>query len=189
MTVPLPRLAWLLVGLMFVALPRVARADDPATRTARRHFEQGEKLFALGRFDEALDEYQDAFDAKPIPAFLFNIGQCYRNLGDYDQAIFSFKKYLHLRPDAPNRDAVEDLIDKLEEKRERGEGHRRHLDGGTKPPPPPPRVVVTSTPIYKRWWFWTGIAVVAGAGGFGVYEAVHGGPPSTDLGNLPGVGP
>ena len=61
-----------------------------------------EKLFALGKFDDALDEYQKAFDAKPMPDFLFNIGQCYRNLGDYQQAIFSFKKYLKLEPDAPN---------------------------------------------------------------------------------------
>ena len=36
------------------------------------------------------------------------------------------------------------------------------------PPPPRPRAaplaaapVAQSTPIYRRWWFWTGIAVVA----------------------------
>src|SRR5687767_10367698 len=105
---------FLLLIVCFVAVPsRPAQADDPATRASRRHYERGEKLFALGKFDDALEEYQTAFDAKPLPGFLYNIGQCYRNLGDYDQAIFSFKKYLKLEPDAPNKEAVERLIEEL----------------------------------------------------------------------------
>src|ERR1043165_2734994 len=118
------RLFLLLMVCLAVIAPSIARADDPATRAARRHYERGEKLFALGKFDEALDEYQEAFDAKPLPGFLYNIGQCYRNLGDYDQAIFSFKKYLKLEPDADNKDAVERLIQDLEDQKERGEGEK-----------------------------------------------------------------
>src|SRR5580765_3001478 len=91
----------------FVAAPsRSVHAEDVQTRAAKRHFERGEKLFALGKFDEALEEYQKAFDAKPLPDFLYNIGQCYRNLSDYDQAIFSFKKYLNLQPNAADKDKV-----------------------------------------------------------------------------------
>ena len=170
-----------LLALLFAVSPRVARADDPAPRASKRHFDRGEKLFALGKFDEALDEYQKAFDAKPIPDFLFNIGQCYRNLGDYQQAIFSFKKYLKLEPDAPDKDKVEKLIDDLEEKQERGEGQRLVGKKDEPPPPPPPG---ESTPIYKKWWFWTGVAVVGAAGGVGVYEATKGGAPGSTLGNI-----
>lgn len=166
-----------LFALLLVA-SRPAIADDAATKAAKRHFDRGEKLFALGRFDDALDEYQKAFDAKPIPDFLFNIGQCYRNLGDYDQAIFSFKKYLKLEPDAPDKDKVEKLIDDLEEKKERGEGQKLVR----KPDEPPPRT--SSTPIYKKWWFWAGVGVVGGAAGFGVYQATKGGAPDTGLGNI-----
>src|SRR5687767_9859602 len=116
------RLFLLLMVCLAVAVPvRTASADDPATRAARRHFERGEKLFALGKFDDALEEYQTAFDAKPLPGSLYNIGQCYRNLGDYDQAIFSFKKYLKLEPEAANKDSVERLIEELEEQKARGE--------------------------------------------------------------------
>lgn len=170
-----------LLALLFAVTPRVAHADDPATRAAKRHFDRGEKLFALGKFDDALDEYQKAFDAKPIPDFLFNIGQCYRNLGDYQQAIFSFKKYLKLEPDAPDKEKVEKLIDDLEEKQERGEGQRLVGKKESPPPPPPP---AASTPIYKKWWFWTGIAVVGAGTGVGVYEATKGGAPGTSLGNI-----
>ena len=38
----------------------------------------------------------------------------------------------------------------------------------TTPPPPPPEET-ESAPIYKRWWFWTGIAVVAIGAGAGAY--------------------
>jgi tetratricopeptide (TPR) repeat protein len=180
---------WLvLVFVCVTALAGLARADDPAMRTAKRHYDRGEKLFALGKFDEALDEYQKAFDAKPLPGFLFNIGQCYRNLGDYDQAIFSFKKYLKLDPDAPNKDKVHKLIDELEDKQERGEGQK--LVPKKEPEPPPrdepedkPRPVAHH-PIYTKWWFWTGIGVVAIAGGVGGYELTQSSPPSTSLGNI-----
>jgi tetratricopeptide (TPR) repeat protein len=168
-----------LLALLFAVAPRSAFAEDLATKAAKRHFDRGEKLFALGKFDVALDEYQKAFDAKPIPDFLFNIGQCYRNLGDYDQAIFSFKKYLKLEPDAPDKDKVEKLIDDLEEKKERGEGQKLVKKPDEPPPPPPGR-----TPIYKKWWFWAGVGVVGGAASFGVYEATKGGAPDTNLGNI-----
>jgi tetratricopeptide (TPR) repeat protein len=171
------RLFLFLVVCFAVAAPSVARADDPANRAARRHYERGEKLFALGKFDEALDEYQKAFDAKPLPGFLFNIGQCYRNLGDYNQAIFSFKKYLKLEPDADNKDAVEQLITDLEDKKARGDGAKFVR----KKPRPPEE----DKPIYSKWWFWTGVGVVTVAGGVGIYSATRpNGPPTTDLGNI-----
>ena len=167
----------LLLCVVFVSVPaRLAHADDPATRSARRHFERGEKLFALGKFDVALDEYQTAFDAKPLPAFLYNIGQCYRNLGDYDQAIFSFKKYLKLSPEAENREAVERLIDDLEDQKARGEGEKFNRE----------KQASANKPVYTKWWFWTGVGVLAVAGGVGIYAATSGGsgPPMSDLGNI-----
>jgi tetratricopeptide (TPR) repeat protein len=162
---------------------RVAWADDPALREAKLHFERGEKLYALTRFSEAIDEYQRAFDAQPLPDLLFNIGQCYRNLGDYDSAIFSYRKYLTLAQDPPNRAQVEQLIRDLEAKRTASNTQRL----GLRPPPstpPPPAEHSPERPIYARWWFWTGIAVVAVAGGVTAYELSSGGPPSTSLGNI-----
>ena len=186
----MPLIRLIVVALFGVALLAVpARADDSATKTAKRHYERGEKLFALGKFDKALDEYQQAFDAKPLPDFLYNIGQCYRNLGDLDQAIFSFRKYLKLEPDAADRDKVEKLIADLEDKRDRSEG-KKLVEPPPQPPPPQqtpptqPPPPVAHTPIYKTWWFWTGIAVVAVGGSVGIYEGAKSSPPGTDLGNI-----
>jgi len=181
----LPRLLLAMIAVALAA--HSAAADDPATRDARRHFERGEKLYALTRFSEALDEYQKAFDAKPIPDFLFNIGQCYRNLGDYDSAIFSYRKYLTLAPDAPNRAQVEQLITELQGKKDQSDTRRLGLSPGRPPPPlrPAAAPAPAERPIYARWWFWTGIGVLAAGGGVVAYEVTRPqGPPSTNLGNI-----
>jgi tetratricopeptide (TPR) repeat protein len=175
----------LLLALLVTAwVARVAAADDTATRTAKLHFDRGEKLYALAKFSDALDEYQKAFDARPLPDFLFNIGQCYRNLGDYDSAIFSYKKYLTLAPDAPNRPQVEQLIGDLESRRDHNDtrrlGLQRRPDPGPAPQAPP-----SDRPFYATWWFWTGVAVVGAGAGLTVYEVTRpSGPPATDLGNI-----
>jgi len=171
----------LAICIAAVAPARVAHAEDAAMRSAKRHYERGQKLFALQKFDEALDQFQQAFDAKPIPGFLFNIGQCQRNLGDYESAIFSFKRYLKLDPDADNREQVEELIEQLEKKQAAEESKKRRLrkekvKEEERPPPP------AGHPVYTRWWFWTGVVVVGAVGGVGVYAATSGGgPPDTTL--------
>ncbi len=181
MTRPLIRTAVIfVVTLLFVG----SAFADPAERAAKRHFDRGQKLFALGKFDQALDEYQQAYDAKPIPDFLFNIGQCHRNLSNYDAAIFSFKKFLKLAPDAENRDQVEEYIADLEAEQEKDNARKLKLVD-ERPPPPPPE---GETPVYKKWWFWTGIVLVGAGAGVGIYAATRPGetssPPMTTGGNI-----
>lgn len=180
-----PRRATAVFALLALLLPLLvsvphAAAEDADTKAAKRHFTKGKKLFALGRFEEALGHYEKAYEAKPIPAFLFNIAQCHRNLGHLDEAIFSYRRYLTEQPDAENRAEVEQQIDELEEERD-----RRNAANLTDPPPPVPKPGGPARkPIYARWWFWGGIAAVAGASA-GTYLLTRGGDvPPTDLGNV-----
>lgn len=85
-------------------------AGAPADKQAREHFQNAENSFNLGRFPDALADYQAAYEAKPLPGFLFNIAQCYRNMQSYDRARFFYRRYLALDPKTPNRRLVEDLI-------------------------------------------------------------------------------
>lgn len=182
---PPPRVSLVLALILalgtFLAPRPAAAGEDAATKAARRHFSKGDKLFALGRFDEALGHFEKAYEAKPIAVFLFNIAQCHRNLGHIDEAIFSYRKYLSEQPDADNRDKVEQQIEELEEERDK-------RDASIIQPPPtmgarkrqPPR----RQPIYARWWFWGGVAAVAGASA-GTFLLTRGGEaPPTDLGNV-----
>jgi tetratricopeptide (TPR) repeat protein len=153
-------------------------------QAARKHFEHAEKLYALGKFQDALVEYEAAYEAKPLPGFLFNIGQCYRNLGNYKQAVFSFKKYLDEKPDAKNRDAVEGLIADLEKKgAEQEKRNKPDLTPHSDPSPPPREVVVArppeepepERPLYAKWWFWTIIGAAAVGAGVAIYAATSSG--------------
>jgi tetratricopeptide (TPR) repeat protein len=105
---------WLCAALLCCATLRTAQADDRAERTARAHFKRGERAFNLGKFKEAERAYAAAYQAQPLPAFLFNLAQCHRNLGNPERALFFFRRYLTLEPDGPNRKMVLDLIDEQE---------------------------------------------------------------------------
>ena len=183
-----------LVAVATVPASAFAQAPDEAARVrARKYFEKGQKLYNLGKFEEALGQYEKAYDEVELPELLFNIAQCHRNLDHFELAIFSFKKYLREKPAADNRAAVEKVIEELEAAKAKRDaehppqrlppvptGHEPDGVGITKPPPAP-------TPYYKRWWFWTGVAVVAGGGlAAGVLIAGGGGGvPGSDLGNIP----
>ena len=186
-----PRRVWLAVSLILavtVAAPgtRTAHAEDAATKQAKEHFFKGEKLFALGRFEAARDEYEAAFEAKPLPEFLYNIGQCHRNLGDYESAIFSFRKYIKLKPDANNREAVEELIDELEDELAQAQRDAEKSRRDEIPGRPPPARDTQSRPIYKKWWFWTGVVVVGAAATTATILATSPSSsiPDSDLGNV-----
>jgi tetratricopeptide (TPR) repeat protein len=66
--------------------------------------------YRLGRFGDALAKYTRAYELYPVAGLLFNIGQCHKNLKDYDKAIFFFEGYLRDAPTASNRALVKDLI-------------------------------------------------------------------------------
>lgn len=171
---------FLLALALIAAGARTASADDPALVTAKLHFDRGEKLYALAKFGDALVEYQKAFDAKPLPDLLFNIGQCYRNLGDYDSAIFSYRKYLQLEPNAANRVQIEQLISDLTAKRDEAAAARPRTE-----PAGPDHAETAERPLYKKWWFWTAVGVGVVAGGATIYGLTRSSdPPGTDLGNL-----
>jgi len=167
-----------------------ARAEAPKDDTdralvrAKKLHAEGQKLFDLGKFGPALAKFEAAYESKPIPGLLFNIGQCHRNLGDYDAAIFSFRKYLKLLPEADNREAVREYIDQLEHEKQRQSSNDLSLIEPDHDPDHQVDVVKPAgKPFYKKWWFWGGIAAV-GAGTAGVFLLSGGGPPSTDLGNI-----
>jgi tetratricopeptide (TPR) repeat protein len=137
----------------------------------------GERLFKLGRYDEAVAEYRRAYELRADPRLLYHIAECYRELGAKDQSLFYYERYLAAAPEAPERDEVLDKITEIE-------GPRAGLGAR-------PRFILVpdeaaaSPPVWRRWWFWTGLAVVVAAG---VTAAVLSARPDTavpgsDLGN------
>jgi hypothetical protein len=89
-----------------------ARADD--AQKARELFTQGNTFFDLGQFDKAIDAWQQGYQLKNDPGFLYNIAQAYRTQGDAQKAIFFYKRYLSNAPKAHNRSEVEQKIEALQ---------------------------------------------------------------------------
>jgi tetratricopeptide (TPR) repeat protein len=116
----------LLMLLVLTAVPTGAQeARRPDKQKAREHFLEAEAHYKLGRFGEALEEYSRAYEAAPLPAFLFNIGQCHRQMGNHERAIFFYKGYLRERPEARNKAVVEKLIQQCNQELERLEAEAR----------------------------------------------------------------
>jgi tetratricopeptide (TPR) repeat protein len=111
----------------FAAAP--AQAQD--AEKARQLFQQGSKYYDLGQFDKAIEAWQQGYDQKPDPGFLYNIAQAYRQKQDATKAIFFYKGYLRNSPKAHNRAEVDQKIATLQ----------KQLDAAAPPPnngPPPP---------------------------------------------------
>jgi hypothetical protein len=136
--------------------PASAQGADPAEKESLESYQKGVTAYDLGKFDEAVQAFQKAYEIKPTPAYLYNIAQAYRQKGDASKAVFFYKRYLQKAPDAKNRDVVERRIAELEELAKKQEESKtkppNSLDGekGTESPPPEPppapRTVVAQAP-------------------------------------------
>jgi tetratricopeptide (TPR) repeat protein len=121
----------LVFASLVAAAPLLARAEPgDVAQTARQRFETGTKLYNVGEYRDALQEFKLGYLAKPDPAFLFNMAQCYRMLGEHAQAVRQYRAYLREQPNTGNRAEIERHIADSEAK----------LQAATPPPatPPPP---------------------------------------------------
>src|SRR4051812_18849462 len=104
------------VLLLAAAAPVWAQApgSPEAKEKARAFFRTGTQHYDLGEFPEALTDFKEAYRFYEEPIFLFNIGQCHRQMGQKEQAIRFFRVYLSKSPNAPNKTDVKDMIGKLD---------------------------------------------------------------------------
>jgi tetratricopeptide (TPR) repeat protein len=131
----------LLVAFLFGSLP--ARAAESDKAIARAHYETATRLYEVREYAEALKEYKAAYVAKPDPAFLFNIGQCYRKLDKNAEALDFFQQFLKKAPaDDPVRPQVEERIRNIKSglgpDRDPFDRSRAPQPAAAEPAPPPP---------------------------------------------------
>jgi tetratricopeptide (TPR) repeat protein len=140
-----------------------ARADRAV---AKQLTEQATVAYKLGHFQEALEAFSSAYQDFAAPLLLFNIGQCYRELSNYERASFFLRGYLHEVPRARNRALVEDLITECESKlaAEQAELRRRQEEEkeqralklaeanllAEQQPPPPVALFPAESPAVER---------------------------------------
>src|SRR6185436_1309128 len=85
-----------------------AHAQDKSR--AKESYRQASQHYKLGEYREALAAFKEAFRHVEDPSFLFNIGQCHRQLNEKPEAVRAYRTYLAEVPHAPNRSAVMQMI-------------------------------------------------------------------------------
>src|SRR4051794_21826155 len=71
----------------------VAQAEDPQ-KAAHAKYDQAITEYNLQNWSAALRDFQDVYREVHDSVILFNIGQCQRQLGDYETAAKSYRLYL-----------------------------------------------------------------------------------------------
>jgi len=130
----------LVVVSAFLLCAATARAQEKPTDTkaaAKEHYTRGTSFYDLGRYDDAIKEFEAAYQLKNDPAFLYNLAQSYRQAGNHERAVHFYKTYLRYVPKAPNKADIEEKIKTEEQLIAKGGG----TGSGTSPPP-----VTTTTP-------------------------------------------
>jgi tetratricopeptide (TPR) repeat protein len=148
-----------IAGLALVGLLH-ARADaqepiDPAERTqrARQYFESGHAHFKLGDWEGAIREFEAGYALKPLPLFLYNLGQAARRASQPARAVAYYKRFLEADPNTPERAEVEQIL------RELGS-----FIAAEQPPPAPPPPAAAQAEPPKKWQRDPVGAVLMGAG-------------------------
>jgi tetratricopeptide (TPR) repeat protein len=102
------RMSCVVIVLVLVGAPRVADAGDPAIRkpkavAALDHLARATKLYNVRSFEEAAREYKAGALVEAAPVFDYNLGQCYRQLGRYKEAIWHYERFIKTSPETPER--------------------------------------------------------------------------------------
>jgi hypothetical protein len=103
-----------LLTALVLALASPALGADGATEQARQHYEIGTQQYDLGHWDDAIREFEKAYELRPDPSFLYNLAQAYRRKGDYRRALDLYKNYLVKVPKTPQRAEIEERINSLQ---------------------------------------------------------------------------
>lgn len=164
----------LVMVLILCAAPR-AIAAPPESRGViaayNRHLEEAERLRNEERYEESIDALRAAYALRPNPTLLCNQGFAFMKLGRPEEAL---RVYQRCAAESQETDPVR--ADKLLENIRRAqfeidrraepppEGWRADGTQVWIPRPTPEKPAPPERPLYKRWWFWTGLGtVVAGA--------------------------
>jgi tetratricopeptide (TPR) repeat protein len=151
------RFAVVLVALLGGLGVGTAEGAPSASARARQLNRKARQEFNLGRFREAAALYQEAYSAKPVAEFLYNMAQCHKRLpalADHQRALFYLEGYLRSIEGRPRAAKVEQEITDLKAQieKEKAEARSARPDPprqarGKKPVSPPiPRPVASARP-------------------------------------------
>jgi tetratricopeptide (TPR) repeat protein len=135
MSASLRRLPLLIATLsLLVASATWAQAKPDAKAAAKEHYTRGTSYYDLGRYDDAIKEFEAAYHLKKDAAILFNLAQANRLAGNGKRALNIYRTYVRNHPNGPNREEAEERIKALEAE-------------ASAPPTAPPPAITPPPPV------------------------------------------
>ena len=100
------------IMLLLIVFPNAALCNDK-DEEAKASYQQGEKLFKDGNFEQAEKQFMEAYNLSEKQGILYNLAICNEKMEKIDKAIAYYQLYLEELPDAPDHDAVVKKIEEL----------------------------------------------------------------------------
>jgi tetratricopeptide (TPR) repeat protein len=122
-----------------IVAPASSFAQGRGKPSAESYYKKGKKAYTLGHFDDAIAEFEKAYEIEPEPIFIFNIAQSHKQNGNYQRALFFYRRYLQEAPGANDRAEVEEKMRALE-------AQLAEKSAAPKPISPPPTSATVNAP-------------------------------------------
>lgn len=189
--------------------PGLSLAAAKSPSEAKAFYDKATAAFGLGQYEEAADNYEQAFKLKPDPALLYNAAQAHRLGGNNKRALELYRSYMRVFPNGAAHEEATKHAEALSQKLAQDEAAKAApapvSSPAPMPSPPPdpgpqdsantailaakpePRTAPEQTSMFSRPVFWivAGVVVVAAAVGIGILASGDK-DPSPSLGSIGG---
>ncbi len=169
------RFALASVALLILFASNFAFADPlakPKDPTAQQRLTAGNKLYRVREFEKAVGEYKAGALIEDVPVFHYNLGQCYRQLGKYEDAIWHYERFIERgKPTGQMRGAVDAFLTQMRAELEKKATTQPPIEPAPEPTPPtpPPQPKTTKVKVPGEPWYRDRIGWgLAGAGLVGI---------------------
>jgi tetratricopeptide (TPR) repeat protein len=105
---------WAILAAITVVLASFSVQAQPVSGDAKDFYRKGTAAYNLGRYREAAQAYERAYELTLDPALLFNVAQAYRLAGDREKAVLTYRSYLRSAPQGDRRGVAEAKLKELE---------------------------------------------------------------------------
>jgi tetratricopeptide (TPR) repeat protein len=94
------------LALVVALAPRAAHADDPLKPAAKVRFDAGVKLTNAARYDDAIHEFQAAYEIDPNPVLFYSLAVAERLAGRCPVAVDYYERFLRSNPSRERTEAA-----------------------------------------------------------------------------------
>ena len=100
--------------VLLVCLGPVLPVHADAKIEAKELYASGEADYNLGDFEAALSNFEKAYKLARVPAILFNIAQCHRQLKRFERAASAYRSFIRMDPNNASVGKAQGLLAQVE---------------------------------------------------------------------------